>query len=386
MVKAVIAVAVIILVIRLYLNSVSLPKYQIGDQVKITASLTTEPIKVYQKTYVIVAGISIPVPPEVELSYDDKFTATGTLAKPLINNKSVKFSLVNGNFVLLSNSLSLLGWSRQLHDKLIYKQLRWLPGDEGALAAGILIGGTGQMSYELKNNFNRVSLTHVVAASGYNVTLLAAWTMLILGKWLNRRLVIYLSIVSIILYVFIAGATASVIRAGIMATAAWSGKLWGRESNSLWLLALAAWSMLMINPNYLADIGFQLSLAATTGILWAGPKNDWWTSIAAQAATIPLILHHFGNLSVVAPVVNILLLWMIAPLMQILALGLVSGPVNWLAWPGLKLMNSVVNGVGSWSWASWQVGYISWWWVIGYYVVIVISYELVNRRFGLKRH
>ena len=383
--KALIAGAIISLAIRLYLFSIHSNNYHLGDQVRITANLTTEPVKVYQKQYVVIEGIAIEIPPDSVLKYGDKFSATGTLGESLIKNKSVKFNLLNSNFTWLSHSPSIISWSKQIHDRLIHKQLVWLPGDEGALAAGILIGGTGQMSYQLKTNFNRVGLTHVVAASGYNVTLLAGWSMLLLGRWLNRKLVISLSILSIILYVLIAGATASVVRAGIMATAAWLGKLWGRESNSLWLLGLAAWGMVMLHPNYVTDIGFQLSLAATTGILGLAPKSDWWTSISAQVATIPLILHHFGNLSVVAPVVNLLLLWMVSPLMQILALGLVVGPVNWLAWPGLKLMNSVVNAVGSWSWASWQVGNVSWWWVIGYYIVLYICYELVNRRVSLKR-
>lgn len=382
----IVGIAILLLVLRILFTQNQSRRYAEGQEVKITALVSTEPIRIYQKLYIAVEGIAIEIPADLDLSYGDKIMAVGTLAKPLIAYRNVKFSLIDSKFVFLGHQPSLVGWARSVRDKLILKQRRWIPGDEGALAAGILIGGTGGMSYSLKNNFSRVGLTHVVAASGYNVTLLAGWTMLLFGRFVNKRLVILFSIVSIILYVLIAGATASVVRAGIMASTMWLGKLLGRESDSLWLLGLAAWIMLMINPNYLTDIGFQLSVAATTGILWLQPKNDWWTSIAAQVTTLPLILHHFGNLSVVAPVVNVVLLWMVAPLMQILALGLVIGPANYLAWPGLKLMTSVVNWVGAWSWSSWQIGNISWWWVVGYYVALLVIYELITLRAAFKRN
>lgn len=236
------------------------------------------------------------------------------------------------------------------------------------------------MSRGLRNSFRRTGTSHILAASGYNVSVVVGWTMLVLGKWLHRRLAIGLGLASIVVYVFLAGATAAVVRAGIMATAAWLGQLWGREADAFWLLGLAIWAMLMVNPGYLSDIGWQLSVAATLGILWFKPAGDLWTTLAAQVTTLPLILHHFGNLSPIAPVANVLLLWLVPPIMQISALGLVIGPATLLAWPLLKLMTWSVTVLSSLPGASLEIAPISWSWVIGYYGLVWGCWQLWRRR------
>src|SRR3989344_4268778 len=172
----------------------------------------------------------------------------------------------------------------------------WLHGDAGTLAAGMLWGGSGNLSYQTKEAYRRVGLLHIVAASGYNVTLMTGWILSASLIWLSRRWALGMSIVVVIIYMVIAGMQPSIIRAGIMSILAMLGLILGRERDAKWLLVITGAMMLAWNPKLISDIGFQLSFAATWGLVWLAPKGDLGTTLAAQAMTTPLILHHFGNL------------------------------------------------------------------------------------------
>ena len=279
---------------------------------------------------------------------------------------------------------------------------RWLPRDEGVLAAGMLWGGSEGLSRQTKEAYRRVGLLHIVAASGYNVTLVTGWILGVSLIWLSRRWALGVTILGVIVYMAIAGWQPSIIRAGIMSILAMVGLILGRERDAKWLLIITGVVMLAWNPKLISDIGFQLSFAATYGILMflntsplhPSPTSqdasrrldlgegirgrgifdafgvDLKTTLAAQAMTTPLILHHFGNLSVISPLVNAALLWTVPPIMQITAAGLVWGPINYLAWPLLRLQAWVVSSVASWPISNWEVGKMSWLWVGAYYVVL----------------
>jgi len=256
----------------------------------------------------------------------------------------------------------------------------WLHGDAGTLAAGMLWGGSGNLSYQTKEAYRRVRLLHIVAASGYNVSLMTGWILSVGLIWLSRRWALGVTIIGVIIYMIIAGMQPSIIRAGIMSILAMVGLILGRERDAKWLLVITGGMMLAWNPKLISDIGFQLSFAATWGLVWLAPKGDLGTTLAAQAMTTPLILHHFGNLSVISPLVNAALLWTVPLIMQITAVGLVWGPINWLAWPLLRGQLWVVSSVASWPISSWEVGKMSWLWVGVYYVVLFLLIKILSTK------
>ena len=256
----------------------------------------------------------------------------------------------------------------------------WLHGDAGTLAAGMLWGGSGNLSYQTREAYRRVGLLHIVAASGYNVTLMTGWILSVGLIWLSRRWALGVTIIGVIIYMIIAGMQPSIIRAGIMSILAMVGLILGRERDAKWLLVITGGMMLAWNPKLISDIGFQLSFAATWGLVWLAPKGDLGTTLAAQAMTTPLILHHFGNLSVISPLVNAVLLWTVPLIMQITAVGLVWGPINWLAWPLLRGQLWVVSSVASWPISSWEVGKMSWLWVGVYYVVLFLLIKILSTK------
>ena len=294
-------------------------------------------------------------------------------------------------------------WAEDWRNFLVTRVERWIPGDEGALAAGMLWGGSRGLSWQTKEAYRRVGLLHIVAASGYNVTLIAGWILSASLIWLSRRWALGMTVAGVIIYMGLAGMQPSIIRAGIMSILAMVGLILGRERDAKWLLVITGAVMLAWNPKLISDIGFQLSFAATLGILiflntsplhpspvtGEGTRGrgifdallaDLKTTLAAQAMTTPLILHHFGNLSVISPLVNAALLWTVPLIMQITAAGLVWGPINYLAWPLLKLQTWVVNTVATWPISSWEVGKMSWLWVGVYYVVLFLLIKILSTK------
>ena len=202
-----------------------------------------------------------------------------------------------------------------------------------SLAGGIVIGGKSGLGTELKGAFTRSGLIHIIVLSGYNVMIVAEWVIaaLTLTK-LKRRWAAGAGALALLIFVGIAGASATSIRAAVMALIALYARASARTYTAGRALLFVVLLMLIWNPLYLVfDPGFGLSVTATAGLIWLAPrieirlaflKNVFWkdvvaTTLAAQIAVFPLLLYNTGNLSLVAVPANLL----VAPLMP-LAMGL----------------------------------------------------------------
>lgn len=244
-----------------------------------------------------------------------------------------------------------------------------LPEPEAGLAAGILIGLRDLVDRDLAAAFTTAGVSHVVAISGWNIAIVAAAVGAFAGK-LGRRRRSVVTVVAIVAYVVFAGASASVVRAGLMAGVVLLARESGRAGQAATALGWTVALLLLVDPELVRDAGFQLSALATAGLIaWATPLSgvldrtgrghlpSWLTenlgvSLAAQAATLPLILASFGRLSIVAPAVNLVVVPLVAPAMVagLLALGagaLVMAGAPWvvgaiLAAPGWVLLRVIV--------------------------------------------
>ena len=231
------------------------------------------------------------------------------------------------------------------------------PAPSAALLRGFVLGQDDRITEEVREDFRRSGLAHVLAVSGQNVMLLAilATPLLALaGVPLRARLVAIGVIIAI--YVPVAGAGASIQRAGVMGLAGLVAALASRPSARWYALSLAAAVTLAIDPRAPADIGWQLSFAAVAGLLVLAPRLIRMLSsdaagirrgfaegaaitLAATLATAPLAAHHFGTVSLTAIPANLVALPAIAPAMW---LGMLSGalgqipgaPVEPLSWLG----------------------------------------------------
>jgi competence protein ComEC len=224
---------------------------------------------------------------------------------------------------------------------------RGMPAREAQLARGFVLGEDERIDPGTVEDFRRSGLSHLLAVSGQNVTLLALLAMPLLaalGLPLRVRLVWVLGLIAV--YVPLAGAGPSIQRAGVMGALGVIATLAGRRASRFYAFGFAAAAMLALEPGVAADVGWQLSFAAVLGILLgAAPLREaiaariggrGWRlalaegaalTIAATLATAPLIVFHFGELSTTTLFANLLALPAIAPAMWLGMLSAAAGQV-----------------------------------------------------------
>ena len=262
------------------------------------------------------------------------------------------------------------------------------PAPESALLAGILLGREGAIPEPLLQAFNTSGTRHIIAISGFNITLLAGVLSALLLNVVNRRAAIPLVILFLAFYGVLVGGEPSVVRASLMGSLTLLALLAGRRANALTSLGLSAFLMTLWQPWQLWETGFQLSFAATLGLIVLEPQLEAWAkaksqegfclrgparlrlpnwlreallvSLAAQIATLPITLSAFGQLSLAAPLANLLIL-PAQPLVMELgalasALGLLWRPLGqllaWVAWPFVHYTIAVVHSLGTLPWAA----------------------------------
>jgi competence protein ComEC len=238
-----------------------------------------------------------------------------------------------------------------------------IPEPEAGLAAGIVIGLRDRVDRDLAADFTTVGASHVVAISGWNIAIVAATVAALAGRLGRRRRSLVL-VVAIVTYVLFAGASASVVRAAAMAGVVLLARETGRAGRAAAALGWAAALLLIVDPGLVADPGFQLSSLATGGILaWAnrlqgalgrvgGGRLPRWlaeslaVSLAAQAATLPVVLLVFGRLAIIAPAINLLIVPLVAPAMAAAMIALVGGAI---AMAGAPASVATLAGLPAWA-------------------------------------
>jgi len=256
------------------------------------------------------------------------------------------------------------------------------PEPEASFMAGLLYGYRGGLPEDLQENFNRTGLTHIVAISGFNISIISISLMyffILIGFW--RRQAFWLTICGIFLFVIFVGSSPSVARAAVMGGIVLTAQYFGRPSIIFNIIILSLSIMLFINPLSLVwDVGFQLSFASVVGLVYLSPilekiiKNFLIPSLSifnfafklilatfsAIIVATPLVLYHFGKFSLVALLTNLLVLWFVPYLMLIGFLGLVFSFVlfpfgqtlSWLGYLGLKYVILIVDFFGAQSWSA----------------------------------
>lgn len=189
-----------------------------------------------------------------------------------------------------------------------------IPEPAGAFSTGVILGDDGAMTDATRDAFRVGGMTHMTAVSGIHVGIIAGAILLLSRLGLvSRWWMLGLSLPVIWSFAYLVGMRPSVVRAGLMLSLLIVANLLGRPRDTLNAVGLAAAIMLLIDPSFRYDVGFQLSVAATTGIalgiLLVGHRSHWhllWVvPVAAQLSTEPLILYHFGYYSLVSPLANI---------------------------------------------------------------------------------
>jgi competence protein ComEC len=238
---------------------------------------------------------------------------------------------------------------------------RTLPPASAALLGGLLLGARGGLPPEIDEAFRRAGVYHVLAVSGFNVALVAGtvWALLVLART-GHRSAAAVAIGAVVAFALVAGLEPSVLRAVVMGVLVLGARVLDREASVLNSLALAMLVILAARPGDLHDPGFQLSFAATAGIVLAPlPRNlvlgALGVSVAAQLAVLPITLAHFNQFSPMGLLANLAVvpLAAVATVVGLAAVGLsfvTSVGADLLlnaVWPVLLALRGIVALAGS---------------------------------------
>lgn len=289
-----------------------------------------------------------------------------------ILSKSNKFSIKK----------SLTSFSQGITD--VYAKV--LPQKESSLLSGIMVGDTSEFSKDFKESMRRSGTTHIVALSGYNITVLIMMILPIFSFFLKRKSALVGVFLFIACFVVMTGMSPSVVRSAFMAGILAFLKIGGRLTNPKNIIVFTALIMVLINPRVIGlDVGFQLSFLAFLGIVYLQPvfekfvekrtrkKISFWgsaalTTLSAQLMTLPFLLLYFKNVFATSIVANTLI---VALLPIIMALGLVIAGTSlisyyislifgWFSYPLLKIEVGIIEFFSKFALApiSFKIGFL----------------------------
>jgi len=271
------------------------------------------------------------------------------------------------------------------------------PPQSGILEA-LIFGEEENLSKEWKEKLNLTGTRHIAAVSGMNITILAFLILnflLFLGFW--RQQAFYLAIFLLILYILMIGAPPSAVRAGIMGGLLMTAQYFGRLSGAVRAITFAAFFMLFVNPLILRlDIGFQLSFLATFGLIYLQPSFFSWfkflpnpkffplrmtlsATLAAQIFTLPILVYNFGQIPLISPITNILIVPFLAPITILIFVFGLAGMIfwslgfvlSWFTWLSLTYIISIVDWFSQLSFASLTLQNVPW-------IFVPISYLILG--------
>ena len=280
------------------------------------------------------------------------------------------------------------------------------PSPEDSLLKGILLGDESTISPALSKAYRLTGTSHIIAISGFNMSVLAGLVSLIFTRSFGKKRGAVITILLLGSYSLLVGASASVLRAAIMGSYAVLGSAISRKGNTLNNLGVSTLLMVLLNPHLPWDVGFQFSVMATLGLsLFSGPieaRLEAWfenlfkkekaltfsslisevflLTLIAQALVLPISVWHFKEISWLFLLANPLIL-PVQPAVMVLGLlamglGLLWLPLGqllaWIAWPWVAYSNRVVVWLAQLAPESFNLPQISLFWIGLYYLIFFL--------------
>ena len=321
---------------------------QVGQKVSFSGEIVDEPnIKENnQQLTVLVTSrgwtskILLSAGLDIDYKYGDSVEFSGILKKPgnFITDTGKEFDYIN--YLRKDGILYVMSYPKievisqgngnvvksalfSVKEKFLEKMNFAIPAPENLLMGGLILGEKSSFDQSMRQSFVDTGTIHLVALSGYNVTIVAEWVMKLFG-FLPRNLGFSAGIFAILLFVLMTGGSSTAVRAGVMATLALVARATGRNYDVARALILAGVFMILLNPFLLVyDVSFQLSFIATVAVIFLAPRIEKYflwvperfglrdivsVTTAAYIFVLPFILYKMGNLSLVALPANILIL------------------------------------------------------------------------------
>jgi competence protein ComEC len=354
-----------------------------------------------------------PLTPAVypDFSYKDYLTRQGI--------QSVIYYPFNIEKVGEQAGTGFIRWLGTAREKAREVILSLMPQPESGLLEGILLGLENDMPSSLAQAYRDTGTSHIIAISGFNMTLLA--TLLINGfsRLFRKYWGVLAAILVIVVYAVFVNGSASVSRAAFMASMAAVAHLVGRRQSGVHALFLAAAAMCLVNPFLPWDVSFQLSFMAVLGLaLFGDPMKNGFTAmmekwfgeekaarisspvseyflltLAAQLTTLPVIAIQFKRISLVSLLANPLILPMQPAILEAGAVTTIGGLIHpilgkfcaMFTWPLLAWTNFIVSTFAKIKGASVIIHPLAAFWILLGFLLVLLAFLLRNyfkKQFG----
>ncbi len=287
-------------------------------------------------------------------------------------------------------------WLEHIRQRFFAGMKTALPDTVASFGLGILVGVRSMMSDAMRDQLSLVGVSHLVAVSGYNLTIMVAAAHRLLERF-GRGVALVSSLWLIGGFLVVTGASASIVRASCVSVLALLAAFYGRRPQPMALILIVAAGTAAYHPGYLTDLGWLLSFIAFFGVMVVAPAvmarlgNPKWVAVqlfvessVAHVLTIPLIMFIFGSLSIVAPISNLMVLPLIPLAMLTAFIAGIAGAVapafaGWVAWPANLIISFILAVIGwfahlPWAGVTAQIGWVTM--LLGYGGILLITLAL----------
>jgi competence protein ComEC len=359
------------------------PAYNYGDELEITGEL---------KTPMVFEGFN----------YKD-FLAKDGIFSVMYFPEVKKIGDKKGNFLLTE----ILFFKDRIRQS-IYENLS---PPQSSLLGALILGDQRRMPDWFREKLNITGISHVTSVSGMHVAILSAILMeFLLGIGFWRSQAFYITCIFLILFILMVGFPASAIRAGIMGGLFLFAQKIGRKSTAFRSIVFAAVFILIANPLLLRfDVSFQLSFLAVVGLIFLDPilkkfikiipEKEFFNlrtmismTFSAQIFTLPILIYNFGQISLIAPLTNILILPFI-PLLTISGflvgiIGIFSQTVAYFfsfpCWLILTYMVKTIDWLSNFSFSSLKLENVSLIWLVVFYLILIFFVRHLNEKWKME--
>jgi competence protein ComEC len=307
-------------------------------------------------------------------------------------------SVADMSFPQLEVVSSHQDWLEQFRQRFFVGVKTALPEPIASFGLGLLVGIRALIPKDMQTELALVGLSHLVAVSGYNLTIIVRATDRLLDRF-GRGIALAASFWLIGGFLIVTGASASIVRASLVSVLSLIAAFYGRKFHPVTLILLTAAVTAIYSPKYLTDLGWLLSYLAFFGILVLAPAVEarlghpkpvavrlFIESFTAQVLTIPIILYFFGELSIVAPITNLLILPLVPLAMAVSFAAGLAGMIfppfaGWIAWPAtlvLTFITKIIDAFAALPWAG-RTEHISFTAMIAMYALILVIILAIKR-------
>jgi competence protein ComEC len=350
--------------------------------------------------------VTVPLQSGTGLQPGVEVSITGTLYLPQANanpggfsfrdylSQSGGFAGMRGVQLRVPDESQTRKWSwGKLRSRIAAAQVKWLDVPVGPLVTAMVLGSDAvDLPFDLRDRFVRVGLAHALAASGFQVSLILNAILTLTRKRLSVVAQSNLGAVALFIFLGLTGVQPAVVRSVVMGMAVLIGLRTQRKINPLSSLFIAGTLLLIINPLWIWDIGFELSFLATLGLVVSveplQQKLDWLpptiadlitVPLAASIWTLPIQLYVFKVFPLYSLLANILT----SPLISIISIGgtigalvgsiipIAGSAISWILYLPTQLLIGIVNLFNYLPGTSFAVGQISMWQLVALYGIIL---------------